>query len=226
MLTTAEVQVPQRMSQPVDARHFLYEAFCALSDVSTIKDYPRWKKHNNKTWIGGVTAAGNKEALPDIPFSVVLREAPEKVQLMVVNRDAWAMDRSPNYQKDGWEFSPKNPDVLLFAEHKPKGRNQDKVIVRFRTDNESKWTIADKDGGSITEDLKEYPHLLPAIVFGEFVNLLEKISIQDYPAREVLTSPIWRDYTFGRDSKGLSQERVLGSTVPNELLKHRYYGKH
>jgi len=200
MLKTAEIVVPKISDTGLfDGKLVLYEAFLGMIHPITVKDYPGWRRHNNKRWYGGLTGAGNIDPLKEVPYSAVLRESNGMVQLVAVNKDVFETDRAEDYKKNGWEFSESDPSILLLAKYYKRGEDRGKIVISRNSDLEAPVRLKEK--GARRAELHDglTASLVRRIAFEELVKVIFSADPKGYPARHVLTSPVWRHYNVLQD---------------------------
>ncbi len=200
MLKTAEIIVPQIDSQNVgDGKALLYEAFVRMVDVASIKDYPKWRRQNNKRWLGGLTAEGNIKSLKGVPYSVVLRESNGMVHLVAINKDVVKVDRAEDYKKDGWEFPESDRSILMLAKYYKRGENRGNIVITSNRDLEASVRL--KEEGARWEELVggETAVIVRRMAFRDLVKVIVDANLTGYPSRSVLTSPVWRAYNVRQD---------------------------
>ena len=200
MLNTAEILVPNLSDNSVfDGKLVLYEAFLGMVHPITIKDYSRWRRHNNSRWYGGLTGEGSLESLKGAPYSGVLRESGGMVQLMAVNRDVFETDRAEDPKKNGWEFSERDSSILMLAKYYKKGRHKGLIVISGSRDLEAAVRLKEEDArrGEMRDGLTA--SLVRKMAFEELVGVILRADPKGYPSRHVLTSPVWRAYNVTQD---------------------------
>jgi len=200
MLNTAEIVVPKIADTGIyDGKSVLYEAFRSMVDVISIKDYPNWRRHYSKRWHGGLTAAGNIKSLKGAPYSAILRENNSMLQLIAVNKDVVETDRAEDYKKNGWEFSERDPSILLLAKYFKRGANRGQIVISHNKDLEAPVRL--KEEGARKGELHggETAVLVRRMAFEELVGVILRADPKGYPSRHVLTSPVWRAYNVTQD---------------------------
>jgi hypothetical protein len=192
MLKTAEAPVSQSDAPSIDGRHVLYDAFRRLSKGGTIKEYPGWKPERNKRWVGGLTSVGEVEGFEDVPLAMVLRESRKMVQLLVINQDAHELDRAADYKNGGWEFSDRDPLVMMNAVYLKSGRLGG-FIASYRTQQEPQINMKGSEEFS-TEDLRAVIPEVRQLGFDRIFDVISQSGMRTNLTTDILTSLAWRDY--------------------------------
>lgn len=214
MLKTVEIQNPQVAdTKPFNGRYVLYEAFQALSS-GDIKHYPPWKSHNNNLWKGGLTATASIDTLSDLSLAVLLRENKGVVQLVVARKSVEALDRAEDYKNEGWEFSASDSDIIFDARYYKRGKYKGKIMASFNPVQASGATQLNDDQYFITASLTQ------RMSYEECKRVVEQVQVIDNIQRQLLISPLWKNYSFGIDGKSISREAPLSNQdLPKGVVK-------
>ena len=223
MIKTAEVSIPQTVdTRPTSSRLLLYNAFRNLIVPETAKQYSRWRKDRNNRWLGGLTAVGQVEGFEAIPVSVVLRESKGMVQLLAINADVYKLDMASNYKKDGWEFSDRDPRVLMNAVTL-KNHRVGEVFVSYRT-QEKPLIISDEKPEFGEEDLKIMVPLIRQLGFERMVEVLSRSGSCMDTATQILTSPLWRHYNYPLEGVLPNRGGRWFADTPADIAGYKNYG--
>ncbi len=218
MLKTVEIPSPQiRDASSFNGRFVLYEAFRNLTDPKYVKESRGWRRERNNRWIGGITAPCAIENLSNDPISVLLRESEGVVQLAIVNRNAWDMDRATTPQ-ESWDFSDKDDSVILDAKFIKGGKYKGRTFITYIDPTSANPETTNPLSGQFDETATSIS-LTHQMAFEESLKTLLGIKAKGYPYAQLITSPVWRRYSFGSDGKNFSREQPVRQDFPEGFVK-------